>query len=241
MIKVTYLFHSGFMVELDKNVFIFDYFKDNCKKNRFLDCGQLKENDIPDDKNVFIFVTHGHYDHYDKEIFRFDKPNVNYVFYDRIKLSQNVHNPYPVDVYKSIELNDVNIRTYGSTDEGLSFMVKAEGISIFHAGDLGWWHWEGETDEEKKYAEELFFKEMDKLINERIDIAFFPVDPRLEEAYCMGGEFFIKNMHPKIFVPMHFQDVYSVTKKFKEHMGDIKDTKILTIKERGEVIYSADM
>ena len=56
------------MVELDNNLFIFDYFKDNCKKNRYRDCGQLKPEDMPKDKNVYIFVSHGHYDHYDKEI-----------------------------------------------------------------------------------------------------------------------------------------------------------------------------
>ena len=55
--KITYLFHSGFMVELDNNLFIFDYFKDNCKKNRYRDCGQLKPEDMPKDKNVYIFVA----------------------------------------------------------------------------------------------------------------------------------------------------------------------------------------
>ena len=44
------------MVELDNNLFIFDYFKDNCKKNRYRDCGQLKPEDMPKDKNVYILL-----------------------------------------------------------------------------------------------------------------------------------------------------------------------------------------
>lgn len=31
-----------------------------------------------------------------------------------------------------------------STDEGVAFLVTAEGRTVFHAGDLNWWHWEGE-------------------------------------------------------------------------------------------------
>ena len=38
----------------------------------------------------------------------------------------------------------VRIRTLKSTDEGVAFLVEAEGKSIYHAGDLNWWYWEGE-------------------------------------------------------------------------------------------------
>ena len=36
------------------------------------------------------------------------------------------------------------IASLKSTDEGVAFVVWAEGHSIYHAGDLNWWHWEGE-------------------------------------------------------------------------------------------------
>ena len=84
------------MLELDNNLFIFDYFKDNCKKNKYKDCGQLKDTDIPKDKDVFIFVSHGHYDHYDKEIFTFNADNVRYVFYKEVKAKNELENIYKI-------------------------------------------------------------------------------------------------------------------------------------------------
>jgi len=49
-------------------------------------------------------------------------------------------------------LDDVGIHMYGSTDEGGSFYIKTntaniDSDSIFHAGDLNWWHWLGDTPE----------------------------------------------------------------------------------------------
>ncbi len=40
------------------------------------------------------------------------------------------------------------IRTLRSTDEGVAFVVHYAGKTIYHAGDLNWWHWKkGEPDE----------------------------------------------------------------------------------------------
>ena len=57
MMRVTYLSHSGFLVEMDDACFLFDYYK-----------GEIP--DIDREKQLFVFVSHGHYDHYKKEIFR---------------------------------------------------------------------------------------------------------------------------------------------------------------------------
>ena len=31
-----------------------------------------------------------------------------------------------------------------STDEGVAFLVEVNGVVIYHAGDLNWWHWDEE-------------------------------------------------------------------------------------------------
>ena len=55
MIKVTYLDHSGFLVELEDAYFLFDYYK-----------GRLPQIDL--EKKMFVFVSHVHHDHYRKDI-----------------------------------------------------------------------------------------------------------------------------------------------------------------------------
>lgn len=236
LVKVTYLFHSGFIVETKEHFLIFDYFRDTCKKSKYKDCGQIRSEDIPENKKVIIFVSHGHCDHFDREIFSFDKPNVSYVLFEDVAPQRSASNIYRFTPYQQKKIGDVVVRSYGSTDEGLSFLIEIEGMKIFHAGDLNWWHWEGETEEERAYAKRFFEQEMSKINEVAPDIAFFPVDPRLENAYYYGGEYFIRQVKPKVFIPMHFQDSYNVTNQFKEHMGDC-EAEILTIKSRGTVVY----
>ena len=57
MIKVTYLGHSGFLAEVEDMYLLFDYYK-----------GELPKMDP--DKKMAVFVSHSHYDHYGKDIFR---------------------------------------------------------------------------------------------------------------------------------------------------------------------------
>ena len=51
---------------------------------------------------------------------------------------------------------DVYVKAYGSTDIGISFLVKVDGLTIFHAGDLNWWHWKEDSLEEQLVAESSF-------------------------------------------------------------------------------------
>lgn len=234
MVRITYLFHSGFTVETDKDFLVFDYFKDNCEKQKMKDCGQLCSKSFPSDKKVTFFVSHSHYDHYDREIFKLVE-NAHYVISNDVKVnaSDNIKICGP---YEEFDFNGLHIKTFGSTDAGISFLVRLNGQNVFHAGDLNWWHWEGETPQEREYAKNLFFGEMEKLAGEKIDIAMFPVDPRLESAFYYGAEAFIEQMRPKALIPMHFQDCFTITTRFKRHMEGKSDCNVITLSKRGEII-----
>lgn len=235
MLKVTYLFHSGFTIETDTDYIVIDYFRDNCIKQKMRDCGQLCKECMPKEKKTTFFVTHAHYDHFDKDIFNLSE-NAYYLLSDDIKINESdrikVCSPYEKFIFNGLE-----VETFGSTDEGLSYLLQIEDKCIFHAGDLNWWHWEGETEDEKNDAKTAFINEIGRLIGKKIDIAFFPVDPRLEHAYYYGGKYFIEKIQPRFFVPMHFQDSYTITTKFKNLMAsENTSTKIFNLNRRGEVI-----
>ena len=57
MMKITYIGHSGFFVEMEDACFLFDYYK-----------GTIPETD--GNKKMYVFVSHRHHDHYNEEIFR---------------------------------------------------------------------------------------------------------------------------------------------------------------------------
>lgn len=202
-VKVEYIFHSGFTVETKDHFLVFDYYK-----------GDLN---IPD-KKTYVFVSHGHEDHLNTDILDLEG-DVQYIFSDDIELDTNKNIHY-MKAYKSLDLDGLHIQTFSSTDLGVSFLVKLEGISLFFAGDLNWWYWNNDSQEEKEAMEYLFKKKIGRLEGEKVDIAFFPVDPRLEENYYMGGKYFIEKLHPKYFFQMHFGDNYGRVKDFIHKMKD---------------------
>lgn len=225
--KIEYIYHSGFTIETDEYFLIFDYYQGEL---------QLK------DKKIIVFSSHGHEDHYNPDILHWQDQykDVSYILSSDIGLGPS-DNIYVMEPYEELELDGIRIKSFASTDLGLSFMINLEGKNIFFAGDLNWWHWTGETREEQIEAEEGFMEEMAKIQEDfkgkELDLAFFPVDPRLgNTAYFLGGQYFIEKLSPKIFFPMHFGDKYGIIKKFIHKMKD-SHVHIMDIQEKNQVFH----
>lgn len=216
-VKVEYIFHSGFTVETKDHFLVFDYYKGDL---------DLK------DKKTYVFVTHSHEDHFNPSILDLEG-DIRYIFSDDVEVDSQRDISF-MKAYKNLSLDDLEIKTYSSTDLGVSFLVKVDGISIFFAGDLNWWYWNNDSQKEKDSMEYLFKKKIGRIEGEKIDIAFFPVDPRLEENYYMGGEYFINELKPHYFFPMHFGDNYSKVESFIHKMED-QDTKVVSIDHKNQV------
>lgn len=219
-VKIEHIFHSCFLVETENYQLVFDYYKGDIS---------LK------DKKTIVFVTHGHEDHYNKEIFKWrdNIADINYVLSSDIDIvSKDI---YGISPYEELILDDIKIKTFGSTDLGISLLINVDNVDIFHAGDLNWWYWNSDSQEEKLDMENSFKKEISNIKGPNIDIAFFPVDPRLESAYSLGGEYFIKQVKPKYFLPMHFGDNFYVTRDLI-HKAKDKSTKIIELTHKNQII-----
>ena len=210
--KIDYLGHSGFFVETDKTMFIFDYYYGDLS---FL-------GDKSDEKPLFVFSSHGHGDHFNPEIFsivNFHK-NTKYLLSFDIKGKPTI--PKDLDIlyidsnmtYEIIELGTV--KTLQSTDEGVAFLVETPSETLFYAGDLHWWDWPGEDSEWLENQEVVFKREIGKLTDKSIDIAFAVLDGRLEENYAKGMLHILSELHPRYILPMHFWEDKSIVKRFKE-------------------------
>ena len=65
---------------------------------------------------------------------------------------------------QSYAVDDLLITTLKSSDEGVAFLIEAEGSVLYHAGDLNWWHWDKEnSDEENEEAKQLFCSQVAQL------------------------------------------------------------------------------
>jgi L-ascorbate metabolism protein UlaG (beta-lactamase superfamily) len=242
---IYYLFHSGFAVEIGEFFLVFDYFPHEAEGGgKGMSEGVLTPDDFIGRSNIYVFASHSHWDHFNLCVFHWYKANskIRYVLSSDIskKVSRRLSIPREsvimVEPYETIREEGLTVKTYGSTDVGVSFLVKTNGLSIFHAGDLNWWHWaEESTTEELMDAEAEFKAEIGRLAGERLDMAFFPVDPRLGRDYYRGGEYLIKTLSPKVFFPMHFAEKLGITQEFADRFSK-GETRVIVINKRGQRI-----
>ena len=245
--EVYHLYHSGTAVKVEDKLFIFDYFADENKAESelksSLENGLVRKETFEGVNQAYVFVSHSHHDHYNPVIFEWEQycENINYILAAELKEKKDIEkqdNIYFMEQDEELEVEEINIESFGSTDEGVSFLATLEDLSIFHAGDLNWWKWKKFTHKVQKREEREYKKEVDKLIEKKIDIAFVPVDPRLEEYYYLAGEYFINKIKPALFVPIHFGDNYDITKFFKKDYSS-KHTRVGEIKNRKKkIIYT---
>ena len=234
---IYYIYHSGFAVELKKNILIFDFYKFNenkkVEKIFFID-NFLKKNN----KKIYIFSSHSHYDHFNKEIFKWLEINedIKYILSDDIKTYKH-KNFYFTREGKNFKLDDLEILTFGSTDLGSSFYVNVENKNIFHSGDLHFWHWEDDTLEEQKTMYEKYISIVRQIKGlASIDYAFVPVDPRLRVNTFEGVEIFYKELKPKVIIPMHFSEDYSKMNELIKKFESFKDVNVVKIEDDMKII-----
>lgn len=200
-IKVTYLLNSGFLLDTGRNLVIFDDFEDPAQAVK----KRLAEKKY---EHVYFFASHSHFDHYDPSIGDFGQEATQYILSDDIRICANTK-PLPQDKITYVKTYDhwaddtIDVTTFSSTDLGTSFGIEIEGRKIFHAGDFNWWDWLGDTYENRKMAENFFRKQLKKLAGLSYDLAFFPVDGRLEESMDKGAREFVRTVSVKNLVTMH--------------------------------------
>lgn len=222
-IRIKYLYHSGFLVETDQHLLIFDYYQ-----------GAVQEIIKESPKKILVFCSHSHSDHFNPTILEWqkDRADIQYFFSREIIFFQSTENITYLSPYEELKLGDLRIKAFNSTDIGVSFLVQVDEIRLFHAGDLNWWYWI-DTPEEMAKAEKDFKAEVQRLKGEIMDIVFFPIDPRLERNYSAGAEYFIRKLEPKIFIPMHFADRPEITGNFLEKMKG-SQTRIVELIHMGQ-------
>ena len=103
-----------------------------------------------------------------------------------------------------------------STDEGVAFLVKCGEKTVYHAGDLNWWHWEGEDKAWNNNMAANYKREIKELDGCGMDVAFVPLDGRLENAYYWGMKYFLEHVPVKAVFPMHCWDHYEICQKVQD-------------------------
>ena len=209
--RVTFLAHSGFFVELEGVCLLFDWWK-----------GALPP--LPPEKPLLVFSSHRHEDHFKPEIFALNAQafllgkDISLSARNRARWGLSDETADKCTVLGGGEavspLPGVRVEALPSTDEGVAFLVTADGTAVFHAGDLNWWHWEGETEGWNRNMEVNFKRYAEPLRGRRIDLAMLPLDPRLGDDGFRGPAYFLELADIRRFLPMHQWGEFGFTDNF---------------------------
>ena len=236
--RVTFLAHSGFFVELPEACLLFDWWK-----------GTLPP--IPQDRPLLVFASHRHEDHFSPAIFSLDDGTRDVTFLlgrdirltDRNRTRWNVSDTAAEHCIRlgGGEVRDlpsgVKIETLTSTDEGVAFLVTVGGRTLFHAGDLNWWHWEGEDPGWNRNMEVNFKAYTQPLQDRHLDLAMLPLDPRLGKDGFRGPRYFLELAEIRRFLPMHQWGDFAFTEQFLAACPQFRDRTVPVVRQGQQFIW----
>lgn len=217
MVEIRFVWHDCFVVSTDECSMVFDYWRD--------DAGESVLARLDRAKPLYVFVSHGHKDHFNPEIFSWASEFENIVYVvSRDVFKRMRHVLSPTSVYNGPRLSPgqvvplrageefgdslVKVRAFPSTDIGNSYAVETSGRRIFHAGDLNAWLWVDVSTESEVRKAAGDYRACLRDIREAgitgFDYAFFPVDSRIGTDYFAGARMFVNEFDVARFFPMHF-------------------------------------
>ncbi len=201
-LRITHYYHSGFSVEADDLLFVFDYWRG--EKRELRGSRQILPSRLSRYRRVFVFISHEHIDHLDPVVFAWKEyASVTYIVSSDMPIGIRGKRMAPGDTMQLEE--GISVTAFDSTDLGVSFLLNLHGRTFFHAGDLNFWHWRDESSlKEIEEAEQEFISAVKPISRQKIDVAFFPVDPRQGTMFEAGANYFILQVKPRLFIPMHY-------------------------------------
>lgn len=228
--KITYIHHSTFCVEIDGKALVFDFYNGKglpgCEYH-----GKLPE--YPQEMPIYVFASHSHRDHFNTEVLGWSRhyPNIRYIFAREVKrklgnsvlkrlgvgaeIKDRITYVRPGEKYG---IGDLSVETFLSTDSGVAFLVGVSGKAVYHAGDLNWWRWEGETEAFNRRQEEVYKRQIGLLADRKLDVSFVVVDPRQERDKFLGIDYFLSHVNSRYVVPMHLWKQYDLVREYQDSL-----------------------
>ena len=214
--NVTYIHHSGFLIETARCYYLIDYFQSAIPS-------------LNPGKPVVVLASHKHHDHYQKSVFTILKDmgmqSICAVLSRDIPSGARPEDVpcLPVSAGKRYDLpQGQELVTFRSTDVGVAFLIRDGQELFYHAGDLNDWVWSEEPEADNQRMTEKYQKQIDLLAREldgrTLTVAFVVLDPRQEQDYDRGMLYFLQHISCDCVYPMHYWEQPQIMVRFlREH------------------------
>jgi len=201
-------------MEWNSKSIVFDYPETLGTKEREL----VKEKVV--DKELSVLISHSHFDHFSEEFLNLREVARRFkcvVSFDVAeKSSKCAKECYIVNDESTLKIWGAEVKTYGSSDLGVSYFLKINDVTVYFAGDNADWRRKELPPQINELVWNVFSKTIDKVRRENVkaDIVFIDL---CEICRNLGGILYIVNaLKPKLVVPMH---LHGSTELMKRIMG----------------------
>jgi L-ascorbate metabolism protein UlaG (beta-lactamase superfamily) len=226
---IWYLGHHSFAIKTRTHLLIFDYYAMNEPlATASLANGAVNPEEIKD-LDVVVFTSHRDGDHYDKIIWDWKKTikRITYVLGWEPAMPQEKYVLIPP--WETGRVGDIEVTTLPSTDSGESFLIRVDGLVIYHSGDNAFW---------MQSYRSRYMKQIDYLASKTgyVDLMFINYRlgndrPQLEEGLWTTAE----KLGARYIFPAHmFAADQQIQQLIKDAPSDAQRARIVDKETRGE-------
>ena len=237
MYKITYLDHSGYMIQTPEVLLVFDYCHDPAHK-------VIKTLSHNQELPVVFFISHADRNHINHEIFNLGQNHerlyiISNDFHDR---KDNLNIPIgwisPGDTLDNLP-GKVKVKAYSTTRRGCSFVVTtATGRNIFHGGELGRCDiHDGNSPKDIAACDEKFAVIVNRIAEDHpsFDLTMMAVDTTDGSQFAKNASYFLHKIKVADFVPFHIDDPKDKACEIADYPFSQKvDTRLICLTSPGE-------
>jgi len=216
-LKITYLFHSGWLIETEREVIVIDYIPAEGMSLDSVVFKKLQQSSAAG-KRPYLLITHEHNDHFHKPLLEWRHRLKNLTTILGWKYATSDKEILTLSGRDSLTVGPLRIVAHPSTDIGSGFLITVGDLVFYHAGDHAAWSPE---------LKEPFIKEVTFIRSHAkyIDVVFLPIAQgkfggcKVTENITGGIVDALNILQPRVMFPMHVQcDDLSPYKQFVDLM-----------------------
>lgn len=193
---IWYLGHAGWAVKTKSRLLVFDYWKSGTAPHQAsLANGHIAPGEIKD-LDVYVFVSHGHHDHFDKEIFEWRKQvkKVTYIFGMPVEKEKDIvlfSTPREVKNINGMDVYTINHNFDGIPES--AFVVSVDGLTLYHSGD----HGNGPDKIDPKFKDNIDY------LSKKLKAFDVVLMPAFGGPGFPGEKYALEKLSPRVLFPMH--------------------------------------